>query len=226
MPVQSHGAKVPKPTYFNLKESKRIAIEEAATREFGAYGFYGARLNRIVARAGIAKGSFYQYFDNLEDLYFHLLELYANQKLALINEVLSKHDEADFFTQYRLICMASVSFIKSVSDDVLLMSEQMAPDHHRDTNVRDRFRRRKEEELFQPLIARAIEKGEINSDADFAFVVVTNITYMIQQYLSRPAGVDSLGELLRKPRELDHAIEVFINFLKSGLTGQFKDKEH
>jgi AcrR family transcriptional regulator len=217
---------VPKSTYFNLKESKRIAIEEAATREFGAYGFYGARLNRIVARAGIAKGSFYQYFDHLEDLYFHLLELYANQKLALINEVLSKHDEADFFTKFRLICMASVSFTKSVSDDALLMSEQMAPAHHRDTNLRDSFRRRKEEELFQPLIARAIVKGEINSDADFAFVLVTNITYMIQQYLSRSTGGDSVGELLRKPDDLDYAIEIFINFLESGLTNQIKDKGH
>jgi AcrR family transcriptional regulator len=217
---------VPKATYFNLKESKRIAIEEAATREFGTYGFYGARLNRIVARAGIAKGSFYQYFDHLEDLYFHLSELYVNQKLALIYEVLSKHDEADFFTKYRLICKASVSFTKSVSDDVLLMSEQMGPDHHRDADPRDRFRRRKEEELFKPLIAKAIDQGEINSDADLAFVVVTNITSMIQQYLSRPGSVYGVGDLLRKPHELEHAIDVFINFLKSGLAGQFKDMEH
>lgn len=216
---------MPKTTFFNLNESKRAAIEAAATKEFGAYGFYGARLNHIVTGAGIAKGSFYQYFDNLEDLYFHLLELYANQKLELIEEVLAQHEEADFFTKYRLIYLATLSFVKNVSDDVLLMSEHDAPGYHLNTNLYDQIRRRSEEKIFRPMIARAIDKGEITGDADFAFVVIANSSRMIQQYMRRSEGAGSMREIYRKGNKLDSVIERFINFLKAGLTGLPKDKE-
>ena len=53
---------MPSTTFFNLPEAKRTIIEAAAIREFAAHGFEGAGVNAIVAGAGIAKGSFYQYF--------------------------------------------------------------------------------------------------------------------------------------------------------------------
>ena len=108
---------MPKTTFLNLEDKKRSTIEQAATREFAAYGFYGARLNRIVENAGIAKGSFYQYFEDLGDLYLHLLEQLIDQKLAVIQDTLAQQVEADFFTQYRLIFVASVRFLHRLSDD-------------------------------------------------------------------------------------------------------------
>ena len=60
---------MPKETFFNLPEVKRGAILDAALEEFAAYPYDQASVNRIVARAGIPKGSFYQYFENKKDLY-------------------------------------------------------------------------------------------------------------------------------------------------------------
>ena len=65
---------MPKQTFFNLNEDKRKRIEDSAIKEFAEYGFYGARLNNIVQNAGIAKGSFYQYFEDLDDLFLHLIK--------------------------------------------------------------------------------------------------------------------------------------------------------
>ena len=53
---------MPKDTFFNLPEDKRALICKVALEEFGEYTFDQASINRIVAKAGIAKGSFYQYF--------------------------------------------------------------------------------------------------------------------------------------------------------------------
>ncbi|NIV34346.1 MAG: TetR family transcriptional regulator, partial [Anaerolineae bacterium] len=50
---------MPKDTFFNLPEDKRALICKVALEEFGEYAFDQASINRIVAKAGIAKGSFY-----------------------------------------------------------------------------------------------------------------------------------------------------------------------
>ena len=73
---------MPKPTFFNLKEAKRKKIEIVAIKEFAERGFHGARLNNIVQEAGIAKGSFYQYFSDLEDLYTHLIVTLTRKKMG------------------------------------------------------------------------------------------------------------------------------------------------
>ena len=44
-------------------------ILDAAEREFGDRGFQGAAISRITARAGVALGSFYTYFDSKEAVF-------------------------------------------------------------------------------------------------------------------------------------------------------------
>lgn len=64
---------MPKPTFFNLPEDKRARITELALEEFAQRPFHRASLTRMVGRAGIAKGSVYQYFEDKLDLYRWLL---------------------------------------------------------------------------------------------------------------------------------------------------------
>jgi AcrR family transcriptional regulator len=64
---------MPKPTFENLPEEKRRRLIDLAVDEFTEHPYAQASLSRIVARAGIAKGSIYQYFDDKLDLYRWLL---------------------------------------------------------------------------------------------------------------------------------------------------------
>ena len=66
---------MPKETFFNLPEAKRQRIIDLALAEFAEKDYDTASISRIVSQAGIAKGSFYQYFENKEDLYTYLLTL-------------------------------------------------------------------------------------------------------------------------------------------------------
>ena len=66
---------MPKQTFFNLAESKRDAFLELAIDEFAKNDYKNASISRIVEKAGIAKGSFYQYFENKADLYLYLIQL-------------------------------------------------------------------------------------------------------------------------------------------------------
>lgn len=71
---------MPNATFFNLPAEKRQQITDIAIAEFAEHPYRSASISRIVAQAGIAKGSFYQYFEGKEDLYAYLLGLLAEKK--------------------------------------------------------------------------------------------------------------------------------------------------
>lgn len=76
---------MPNQTFFNLPAEKREQILQVAIDEFADNDYDSASISRIVARAGIAKGSFYQYFTDKDDLYGYLLGLLAEAKTQFLS---------------------------------------------------------------------------------------------------------------------------------------------
>ena len=66
-------------TFLRLPEEKRRRFLDAAWEEFTAARFTDVSINQIVRRAGIPRGSFYQYFADKTDLFRHLLRCYDRQ---------------------------------------------------------------------------------------------------------------------------------------------------
>lgn len=75
---------MPKETFFNLPEEKRQRILDLAIEEFAHHDYQNASISRIVAEASIAKGSFYQYFEDKADLYRYLLNLIFQEKQRVL----------------------------------------------------------------------------------------------------------------------------------------------
>ena len=79
------GVQCPKRPFLNLPNKKREFITEIAIEEFANNEYADVSISRLVARAGIAKGSFYQYFEDKEDLYAYLLDLIAQRKMEMFS---------------------------------------------------------------------------------------------------------------------------------------------
>ena len=75
---------MPKDTFFNLENEKRDKIKAAAKAEFLANPLRKARVSNIVTEAGIPRGSFYQYFEDLDDLYYYIVEEVFNEIFAVV----------------------------------------------------------------------------------------------------------------------------------------------
>lgn len=72
---------MPTRTFMNLPKDKRIRILKAAKKEFSRVPVEKAVIANIVADARIPRGSFYQYFENIEDLFVYLMNyLYGIDK--------------------------------------------------------------------------------------------------------------------------------------------------
>src|SRR5690554_5850943 len=107
------GETMPKDTFFNLPEEKRQRVEEAAINEFADYNYESASVNRIVESAGIAKGSFYQYFEDKKDLYKHIMDIIVKKKLEYMSPTIANPFEIDVFTLLREMYKSGLSFALS-----------------------------------------------------------------------------------------------------------------
>src|SRR3954447_15081058 len=63
----------PRPT---TREDNRTRLIDAAREVFAAKGYHVATLSDITRRAGLAKGTFYLYFDEKKEIYYELVRTF------------------------------------------------------------------------------------------------------------------------------------------------------
>ncbi|WP_086312529.1 hypothetical protein A5821_000193 [Enterococcus sp. 7F3_DIV0205] len=83
---------MPKKTFFHLTEEKQQRLLEAASSEFSRTSLKGASIANIVKLAEIPRGSFYQYFEDKEDLYYYYFELLRQKRKKNIEKYLKEAD--------------------------------------------------------------------------------------------------------------------------------------
>lgn len=100
-----------------LPDLKRAELFRVASREFAAYGFAQASLNRIISAVSMSKSSFYHYFNDKTDLYRQILKQ-AVLPLEKMDDMLDlEHIEAaDFWPKLAAISGDMVADLGSSSD--------------------------------------------------------------------------------------------------------------
>ena len=78
---------MPSKTFLNLPPEKQRRFLDAAWAEMETVSFDKVSINRIIQEANISRGSFYQYFEDKQDLLYYLLKTTCdNLKNALLEE--------------------------------------------------------------------------------------------------------------------------------------------
>lgn len=81
----------PRPARPDLRDLKARAIVEAAANVFAESGFRSARMADVAARAGIGKGTVYEYFRSKEDLFLAVFDAFGAGMLDGILAELEPH---------------------------------------------------------------------------------------------------------------------------------------
>ncbi|WHY67745.1 TetR family transcriptional regulator [Neobacillus sp. SuZ13] len=87
---------MPKQTFFNLSKEKQKSLIDAAKKEFSRVPLYEASISNIIKDAGIPRGSFYQYFDGLEDIFYFLLHEHSQRNFERLISIM-KMNNGDLF---------------------------------------------------------------------------------------------------------------------------------
>ncbi|NLB99322.1 MAG: TetR/AcrR family transcriptional regulator [Lactobacillales bacterium] len=77
---------MPKQTFFNLPDEKKERLLKAAYSEFSKVSLDESSINAIIHESGISRGSFYQYFEDKEDLYFYCAHLLKKDEKAQVDK--------------------------------------------------------------------------------------------------------------------------------------------
>jgi AcrR family transcriptional regulator len=175
---------MPKETFFNLPDDKRQAILDLAIEEFAAHDYKNASISRIVERAGIAKGSFYQYFADKKDLYLYLVDLAMQEKRAFMSQTRMPQPDLDVFAFIRWLLRTGVDFqfsnprlarigYRALYDDVPLPDETQA------------LIKQGSLVYFRQLVAGGLARGELDPmlDQDVAAFVFAAVFTELGDYI-------------------------------------------
>ncbi len=156
---------MPKETFFNLPEEKRQRVIDAAIDEFSQRSFHDARITAIVDAAGIAKGSFYQYFEDKKDLFKYIIGLAAEKKIEYVNrDIMGRIQDCTFFQLLRELYLSGIRFAKE-NPRLLAIGMQLLNNpelyyevigEHRDTT----------NEFYEKLLEKAMADQELDPKID------------------------------------------------------------
>lgn len=168
---------MPKPTFFNLPADKRQRIVDLALEEFANHPYGQASISRVVEQAGIAKGSFYQYFEDKFDLYSWLITGHiAPAKFASIH-VASAPPGAGFFVTIEHLMRGGLEF--AIANPRMLAVGAHFRRDHSDPRVQALYSRSLDMgwKNVRAMMERARETGEVRADLDLD--LATDLLYAV-----------------------------------------------
>lgn len=216
---------MPLPTFFNLPEARRALLVEAAIAEFAEHAYAEASLSRIARSTGIAKGSFYQYFEDKLDLYRWLLSDEApRRKRAFLGDAPAGEE---FWAELHRFIERGMAFL--VEHPKLARLLASAADPAASSEVRGLHAALCEagNDELQALLARGVSSGTLASDLDVATasawvaaVIGPGLTAVILRELGATLhellAADSLKRRLG-PTRRQRLADAAIRFLRDGL---------
>ncbi|MFZ5452718.1 MAG: TetR/AcrR family transcriptional regulator [Thermodesulfobacteriota bacterium] len=206
-------------TFSHLPADKQERVLDAALTEFADQGYHQASLNRLVARAGIAKGSLYQYFPNKEGIFRYLFQIALKSVRQTLVEVKETTRDENFFLRLEKSLQAGVRFLKK---HPRIFSLYLKIQFDRQMPFRDEFLaavRRHAGEYFGSLLRRAKDRGELRPgiSASAALFLLDAVFDRFLQAVAVPY-LDVTLNLHQAPEEtINRRIRELINLLQEGL---------
>ncbi|WP_332237036.1 TetR/AcrR family transcriptional regulator [Sporolactobacillus sp. KGMB 08714] len=191
---------MPKATFYNLSDEKKDRIFDAAMQEFSARSFGEASLNQIIKNAGIPKGSFYQYFDNKEDIYLYMIEVISKEKSEILSQVKGMDPDADVF---EVIMYSTREALEQGSEKpgYVELGMRMELDNSEITmKIRE-----SSTDKFVKMVERDKKRGLIKPDVDSELVINMISTFSLNEYYRNRSDKEkylkNLGDAIKVIKE-------------------------
>ena len=158
---------MPTVTWARVEASRRAAVVEAAEAEFSAHGFSQGSLNVIARRAGVAKGSLFQYFADKRDLFSYIADIGSQRVRAYMEDRIRELDPGrpffDFLTD--LLDTWVAYYADHPKERALHAAASMEVDTEARVSVRTVIHRHYLE-VLRPLVRDAHVWGDLRKDCD------------------------------------------------------------
>lgn len=158
---------MPTVTWGRVDPVRRAAVIAAAEAEFGAHGYSRGSLNVIARRAGVAKGSLFQYFADKRDLYAFIADEASQRVRAYMEDRIRELDPSRPFFEFLTDLLDD--WVAYFAEHPQERSLHAAASFEVDTDARVSVRavvHRHYLEVLRPLVRDAQERGDLRPDCD------------------------------------------------------------
>jgi TetR/AcrR family transcriptional regulator len=220
---------MPKETFLQLPLDKKERILKAAAGIFAERGFAGTDVAQIAARAGVAKGSLYNYFESKEDLYLYVCrDGIERSRAAVYNEILP---DWDIFRQIEHIFRHGVSFVLSHPEYIRLYLNVSSAGMERFAEKLTLDVEKHTADYLKELIRRGISRGTVRQDIDvnltaflinslYIVFVVSLISHHFRIRMKEYLGIEGALNEHTIEGSLKGVLEMIYDVLRPVRTGQ------
>ena len=205
----------PKDTYLNLSPEKRDRVLSAALSEFARAGYTQASVNRIVKDAGIAKGSFYQYFNDKEALFLYVFGEFTKTVKKSVRTG-DEPEEMDFPSHLRRVIKSGLEFIDKHPDFFKFYQNILYRD---DTPKREKLLsvvRLFPHEYFYPVIESGKKETQIRPDLSSELVIFV-VNSLLESFLVEKARSSNDHILGINAPEVDVLVDQIVEIMNKGI---------
>jgi len=158
---------MPTVTWARVDPARRAAVIEAAESEFGAHGFSRGSLNVIARRAGVAKGSLFQYFADKRDLYAFVTDIASQRVRCYMEDLIRELDPSRPFFEFLTDLLDGwvAYYAEHPRERALHAAVTLEVDTDARISVRS-VSNRHYLEVLRPLVHGAQMRGDLRADAD------------------------------------------------------------
>lgn len=186
---------MPTVTWSRLGADRRAAVVSAAEAEFAAHGFSAGSLNVIARRAGVAKGSLFQYFADKRDLYAFITDVGSQRVRAYMEEQIARLDPTRPFFEFLtdLFDVWVAYFAEHPRDRALHAAASFEVDTDARVSVRAVVHRHYLD-VLRPLVREAQKRGDLSANADIDALL--SLLLMLLPHLALAPYVRGMDPLL------------------------------
>ncbi|MBN2794533.1 MAG: TetR/AcrR family transcriptional regulator [Clostridia bacterium] len=198
---------MPSKTFFNLSEEKKEKLVIAAIEEFSERNIREAKVALIMKRANISRGSFYNYFDSIEDLYKYIILRLRNVRLNFLREHMLTHYES-FLGYFKDLYMYSVKFLIINPHYIRISKHLYSSDHPASVELVNNLEDIYTEDFTRMLeldSARALIKEGISIESVVSLCVQISTVIFVYELKSMDMTVEKYEE------HIDHLISIISN---------------
>lgn len=201
---------MPNPTFFNLSEDKKSIIISSAIEEFSNADYNTASINQICKKSSIAKGSFYQYFEDKLDLYVYIMNLAIEEKIKFFSTVLEQFQELTILEKIRLLFIKGIEFARTYPKYAALGNQFSKEVDEKLKSAVIKEGEKQSESLFIQMIEYAKLKGEIDNKINSLSLsmILQSINNTVNEYM-----LNKFGEISYEHYEKD--VNKFVDSLLS-----------
>ena len=199
---------MPKETFLKLSKEKQQKVINAAKKEFARVPIENVSIKNIVEEADIARGSFYQYFENKEDLLIYILKE-NSEKLNTKLKSKVKETNGDIFELYIFLYDSMIEEFIDNSDQELF-KQIFINLKSSDENVFDLVKRAKPQKIID--YYEQIDKSNLKIESHEDLVVICDMLNAITRRsviknFKNKSKEDCRKMFLKEIEYLKHGIE-------------------